>query len=69
MRHPLGWSWEVKVKVPEGGVTDNSILDMVEGSTVGGVPGEVFVFPEQLTQWGSQGGQAWDEGTWVHYHA
>ena len=33
------------------------------------VPGEVCVFLEQLTQRGSQGGWAGDEGTEVHYHA
>ena len=42
---------------------------MLEGSIIGTVPGEVCVFLEQLMQWGSQGGQAWDEGTEVHYHA
>ena len=35
---------------------------MLEDGTVGRVPGEVYVFLEQLTQWGSQGGQAKDEG-------
>ena len=49
------------VKVLEGGVTDDRILDMLEGSIIGGVPGEVCVFLEQLVQRGSQGGQARDE--------
>ena len=68
MRHRLVWSWEVKDQVPEGGVTDDSILDLLESGTVGAVPGEVCVLLEQLMQRGSQGGQAWDEGTEVCYH-
>ena len=58
-----------RVKVPEGGINDNSILDMLEGGVIGAVPGEVGFFFEQLMQRGSQGGQAWDKGTEVHYHA
>ena len=57
------------MKVPEGGVTDDSILDTLEGSIIGVVPSEVSIFLEQLKQRGSQGGQAWDEGTEVCYHA
>ena len=49
--------------MPEGGVADDSILDMLEGSIIGAVPGEVGVFLEQLTQRGSQGRQALDERT------
>ena len=58
-----------RVKLLEGGVTDDSILNMLEGSIIGGVPGEVCVFLEQLMQSGIQGGQAWDEETEVCYHA
>ena len=57
------------VKVPQGGVVDDRILEMLEGSIKGAVPGKVSIFPEQLIKRGSQGGQAWDEGTEVHYHA
>ena len=57
-----------RVKVLEGGVTDDSFLDMQEGGIVGVVPGEVCVLLEQLMQRGSQGGQARDEGTELCYH-
>ena len=42
-----------RVKVIEADITDDSILDMLEGSLIGGVPEEVCVFLEQLTQRGS----------------
>ena len=58
-----------RTKVPEDGVTDDSVIDMLEGGIVGAVPGEVCVLLEQLMQRGSQGEQAWDEGTEVCYHA
>ena len=51
------------------GVVDDGILDMLEDSTISGIPGKVCVFLEQLAQRGHEGGQAWNEGAWVCYHA
>ena len=52
-----------------GGVIDDGVFDPLEGNIIGAVPDEVCVFHEQLTQTGSQGGQASNEGTEVCYHA
>ena len=56
------------VKVPEGGVTDDTFFDMLKSGIEGVVPGEVCVLLEQLMQGGSQGGQTrkWrDSGMWL----
>ena len=46
-----------RVKIPEGGVTDNSFLDPLKSGSIGAVPEEVCVLLEQHTEGGSQGGQ------------
>ena len=66
MRHQLVLSWNRRVKILEGDVTDDSFLDLVKSGIIGVVPSEVSVLLEQLMQRGSQGGQTRDEGTEVH---
>ena len=63
MRHQLVLSQEVMVKIPEGGVTDDSFFDPLKSGIIGAVPNKVCVLLEQLFQRGRQGGQARDEGT------
>ena len=53
------------VKIPEGGVTDDSFFNPLKSSIICVVPDEVCVLLEQLMQRGGQGGQTRDEGTEV----
>ena len=46
MRHQLVLLQEVRVEIPEGGVTDDSFFYMLKSGIVGAVPGEVCVLLE-----------------------
>ena len=69
VRHKLVWSQAVMVKVSEGGVADDSLLDSLKSGLIAGIPGEVSIFSQEFSQRGGQSGQATDEGAEVCHHA